>query len=144
MASNDRTRAEFLVTFLLRLAGAMICCSVFAIFISRDLMDQIAVRLTLAHLPHHRLFEYLTRTLSALYFAHGLVNLLVSLDVRRYRAFVALLGFSNLFFGAVFTWVDLRAPMPMFWTLAEGPPIFVFGLLLLALHRGIRPMIVQS
>ena len=66
-----------------------------------------------------------------MYFAHGVLVLTVSTDVTRYWPIVGVLGVFNVFLGSVFTWVDLVAPMPWFWTLAEGPPVVIAGVILI-------------
>lgn len=126
-----------IATWLLRLSGAIICLSFLAIFLPLEWMERIHQRLGLGAIPEQPIFEYLTRSLSAMYFAHGVMVLAVSTDVRRYWPFVGLFGGLNVVLGTTFLVTDILAPMPWYWTAAEGPPIMVFGVVLAWLwHSG--------
>jgi hypothetical protein len=46
----------------------------------------------------------------------------------KYRALVWYAAAMNIVFGMLMIAIDLHAGMPMFWTLAEGPPIIALGL----------------
>ena len=63
--------------------------------------------------------------------------LLVSGDPVRYRPIIRYLGFMNVLFGVALVLIDLNAGMPTLWTLAEGPPIIGFGVVVLYLSRRI-------
>ena len=117
--------------WLLRLTGLLISLSLLAIFLPKEWMAEIHSDLGLGELPPAPIVEYLARSLSAMYFAHGVLVLTVSTDVTRYWPIVGVIGVLNVFLGAVFTWVDLVAPMPWFWTLAEGPPVVIVGAILI-------------
>ena len=41
-------------------------------------------------------------------------------------------------FGVVITGVDAMARMPTYWTLLEGPPTILIGLLILLLNRRVQ------
>ena len=127
-------RAEFFLSWLLRISGFMLLCATFAIFLTTDFMAWSHEKLGLGDFPHAPLTQYLTRSASALYALHGSVLMFTSFRVREYHELVRLLGLLNLAFGAAMLGIDLQAPMPMFWTLQEGPGIFVSGLLMLWLR----------
>jgi len=55
----------------------------------------------------------------------------------RYRTIVRYLGFMNVVLGIMFVFIDLHAGMPALWTLMEGPPVAVFGLVILYLSRSL-------
>lgn len=119
--------------WMLRLIGAIICLSFFAIFLPSQWMNTIHEWVGLGQLPKAPIVEYLARTISAMYFAHGLVILFVSFDVRRYWMFVGLIGIINIMLGSTFLLTDLKAEMPWVWTISEGPPIILGGIILLIL-----------
>ena len=100
-------------------------------------MQAVHVWLGLGDMPQSTIVEYLARSLSAMYFAHGVVVLAISTDVRRYCPLVSMLGYLNMVLGAIFLGVDLVAQMPWFWTISEGPPIALMGLVLLLISRAI-------
>ena len=126
-------RAMVTAKWLLRLMGSLICLSFFAIFLPWSWMDGIHAWAGLGRLPQEPIVEYLARTISAMYCAHGLVVLFVSTNVQRYWPLVGLLGVVNLFLGTVILFTDLTASMPWLWTVIEGPSIVVGGVLLLIL-----------
>ena len=132
---NSEDKSYRLITWLLRIIAASICSSFFTIFLPLSWMNATHRFLGLGRTPTEPIFEYLTRSLSAMYFAHGFMVFLVSTDVRRYWPMVKWLGVMNLFLGAILFGTDCRAPMPLYWTCLEGPPIIVVGSLLLWLSR---------
>ena len=74
----------------------------------------------------------------------GGLSILASCDVRRYGPVITYLAWATMAFGAVMTGIDAMARMPKYWTLAEGPPTFVIGLLILLLVRRLRTEQVNS
>lgn len=126
-----------LLTLVLRLSGALLCLATFTIFLPRDAMAATNAWLGLAPLPDVPLTYYLARSGSAHYALRGVLYLLASTDLVRYRGLIRLLGWSNIAFGAVMIGVDVTAGMPRWWTLIEGPPIMLVGAIVLGLARRI-------
>lgn len=116
--------------WILRLVGLSICLAFFPIFFPLAWMQTIHGWLGLGQIPDEPIFEYLARSLSAMYFAHGCFVLMVSFNVIRYLPMVRLIAVLNMLLGAILLGVDLKSPMPSFWTLTEGPPIMLVGGLL--------------
>ncbi len=112
-----------------------ICLAFFPIFFPLAWMHSLHQTLGLGEAPREPIFEYLARSLSAMYFAHGILIFVVSTDVRRYWPFVLVLGCLNLFLGGIFWITDWMAPMPSAWMWMEGPPIACVGALLIYLHQ---------
>jgi hypothetical protein len=79
--------------------------------------------------------DYLARSISALYAIHGGLLLLVSGDVRRHARVVAYLAVTAIGFGLLMIGIDLHAGMPVRWTIGEGPPVLVLGIVILVLLR---------
>jgi hypothetical protein len=71
---------------------------------------------------------------SALYGFHGCLLLIIASDPVKYRALVWYAAAMNIVFGMLMIAIDLHAGMPMFWTLAEGPPIIALGLAVAVLN----------
>ena len=90
--------------------------------------------LGLGEFPRVPLVDYLTRSVAALYGFHGVLLLLVSTDPRKYRAIVSYVAIMNVIFGIIMIVVDVHAGMPLPWTLLEGPPIVLFGIVLFGLN----------
>ena len=65
----------------------------------------------------------------------SVLMLLVARNLRRLRPVAVYLGWMNVAFGVMVIAIDLHARMPWWWTVAEGPPILAFGLLVLWLLR---------
>jgi hypothetical protein len=89
----------------------------------------------MGELPTAPVVEYLARTLSALYAVHGAMVFAVSMDVDRYRPLIVLLAVLHTIGGVVFLGIDLSARMPWYWTLNEGPPVALGGVLMFLLAK---------
>jgi hypothetical protein len=128
---DGRTR---LIVLLLRLAGCVTAAAFLAMFLPVEWMASTHRWLGLGEFPRAPLVDYLTRSVAALYGFHGVLLLLVSTDPRKYRAFVSYVAIMNVIFGIIMIVVDVHAGMPLPWTLLEGPPIVLFGIVLLGLN----------
>lgn len=120
---------------VLRVAGAITVTAFLAMLLPADWMAAIHRRLGLGEFPRVPIVDYLTRSIAALYGFHGVLVLLVSRKPAQYRSIVRYIGWMNVFGGIILVLIDLHARMPVFWTLAEGPPVVAFGLLVLYLSR---------
>lgn len=121
------TSMSVLAKWLLRLSGSATCLACLAIFLPNEWMGSIHYRLGLGELPSGRIVEYMARTLSAMYFAHGLMVLAISTQLPQCWSLVGIVGMVNVMLGTVFLVVDLKCAMPWYWTLGEGPPIATLG-----------------
>ena len=129
---------ERLLVWLLRLFGASTLTALGAVFMPHDWMNLIHQRLGMGELPHLPIVGYLTRSISALYALHGALLLFVSLDVQRYLPLVRFLGAASAVMGALLLGLDLAVGMPVFWTVAEGPPVVALGIVILVLARRVK------
>jgi hypothetical protein len=123
------------LTWLLRFGGLLLCSATFAVFMPRESMIATNAALGLDPLPALPLTFYLARSTSILYALHGVVLLLASSDLVRYRPLISLLGSSNLVFGTIMLGIDITSNMPWWWTMAEGPLIIAAGVALIVLVR---------
>ena len=120
---------------LLRLGGVVTGSAVVAVFLPGETMAAIHRGLGMGELPAVPITDYMSRSLSAMYALHGVVLLALATDVRRHLAVIAWVGWATAALGVLLTGVDLGAPMPLWWTLAEGPWVIAAGLLLVWLSR---------
>ncbi|MEM8733491.1 MAG: hypothetical protein AAGG44_04685 [Planctomycetota bacterium] len=117
--------------------GCSICFALIPIFFPLGWMQGLHAAAGLGDAPTQPIFEYLARSTSAMYFAHGCVVLLASTDVRRFFPLIQLIAVLNIFAGAVMLGTDFSASMPRLWTWIEGPPIIAGGFILLWISRGL-------
>lgn len=124
---------ERILVLLLRAIAAVGTLAVVPVFMPHAWMDACHRWLGLGTLPELPVIVYLTRSLSAMYVFHAGLLWLASCDLRRYASIIAYLGAAFVAFGAVSVWIDLRADLPWFWVLGEGPVVALLGLAMLAL-----------
>ena len=133
----DSTVHRRILIVLLRLAGGFTLTAFLAILLPVDWMAATHRWLGLGEFPRIPVVDYLARSVAALYGFHGVLLLLVARNPAHYRSIVQYLGVMNLLFGIIVVFIDLHAGMPAFWTMAEGPPVAVFGILVLYLSRSL-------
>jgi hypothetical protein len=130
------TTADRLLEWLLRLSGGLELLAVPFIVFPLSGMNFIHDRyLGLGPLPPGPIVEYLARTLSTVYAIHGAVLVGLSLNVKRYRPLIVVVGLIHALAGITFLGIDVSSGMPWFWTASEGPPVAVGGLLITWLAR---------
>jgi hypothetical protein len=119
--------AEKVLVSLLRLGGSVMLLAWLAALLPTAWMAACHRWLGLGPFPAAPLTEYLTRSISLLYGMHGGLLLVLSADVRRYLPVVRYLAYTTVLFGLIMLAVDLRAGVPGWWTLVEGPPLVAVG-----------------
>jgi hypothetical protein len=134
---TQQTRAKLLV-YLLRIAGIILCLAVFAIFLPPAWMAAGHRLLGLGEFPDAPIVDYLARSVSILYAVHGGALLLLSTDIRRFAPLIRYFAIMDLVFGTLMIGIDLFAGLPLFWTLQEGPPVMLKGVLTLYLLNGLE------
>jgi uncharacterized membrane protein len=82
--------------------------------------------------------RYLTRSLSALYGAYGILHLYLARDVVRYLDLIVVIGRLAVLAGVIVTVVDFGAGMPPYWSWSEGPPTVLAGFVIVWLARRAR------
>jgi hypothetical protein len=131
---SDETRIRALVV-LLRLAGCITATAFLAILLPVDWMASTHSWLGLGEFPRVPIVDYLARSVAALYGFHGVLLLLISGDPVRYRTIVAYTAVMNILFGVIMLAIDVHAGLPGLWTLFEGPPIVMLGIVIAFLNR---------
>ena len=125
---------------LMLMVGVSMLLAFPAVLMPSDWMASSSRWLGLGEWPSGPLTEFLARRTSLLYGFLGTLFVLVTRDLRRNVQITHYLGVMFLIFGVVHLTVDFHVGMPLYWTLSEGPPAFVVGLLMLWLNRDVaRP-----
>ena len=119
--------SERCLVYMLRLGGVLLGSALFAVFLPEATMATIHRQLGLGDYPAAPLTSYLARSASALYAFHGGLLLVLSIDVRRFRPVLRFVAWATLGLGVALIAIDLLAPMPLWWTLAEGPWVVLIG-----------------
>jgi hypothetical protein len=122
---------------LLRLGGVVTVTAFAAMWLPVEWMASTHERLGLGEFPRTAVVAYLARSIAALYGFHGVLLLIVATDPSRFRRIVWYVAGMNVTFGVMMVAVDVEAGMPSWWTIAEGPPIVVFGILIGLLNRSL-------
>jgi hypothetical protein len=133
MTTNDRHRREKTAAWLLRLDALSHLMAAVIVFLPDGIIVLAHNRLGLGIFPDAPIAWYLARGLSAYYAMHGALMLFISLDVVGYLDLVRIAMWLFAIYGILMLFVDLRAPMPKFWTIAEPAFILVFSAVVLAL-----------
>ncbi len=135
MTQQRMSRAEWWLVFVLRTSASVLLLATVAVFLPFRTMAEINDALTLAPVDDTPLFNYLTRSVSALYVLMGVLILYLSFDVRRHAPVVKFVGWANLLLGMFLLALDLSIGLPWFWVVSEGPPVMALGLVILWLYR---------
>lgn len=130
--------ARRVLAWLLYVFGGMMTLAFFAVVMPTSTMASIADWLGVGPLNRSPLTEYLTRSLSALYGAYGILHLYLARDVVRYLDLIVVIGWLAVLAGAILTVVDFAVGMPMFWSWSEGPPTVLAGFAIIWLARRAR------
>lgn len=131
------SRAERWLVWALRFAGAVLLLAFIAVPLPVAWMAATHRWIGLGEFPASPLVDYLTRSISLLYGIKGGLYLLLSTDVRRYRAVIIYSACAGIFFGLSMIVIDTAAGMPWTWTVGEGPVVMVAGGTILMLVRGV-------
>jgi hypothetical protein len=123
------------IVVLLRIGACLTMAAFPMMFLPTGSMAAVHEWLGLGPFPRSTIVEYLTRSISELYGFHGVLLLIISTDVPRYRPLVTYVAVMNIVFGVMLLFIDLRAALPVWWTLFEGPPLVVIGAALASLNR---------
>ena len=124
-----------LLVILLRVIGASGLLALAAVVMPMSSMASVHAWLGLGQMPIGPIVEYLARSVAVFYALFGAVLLLLAHDIERYRPAVQWVGILVAVVGVLLGLIDLSAGMPVWWTVAEGPPTLGMGLLLFYLAR---------
>jgi hypothetical protein len=127
-----------MLRWFLRIGGVVTGLAIVPVFMPRAWMDLCHQHLGLGPLPEGPIVEYLARSTSLFYALLGVVLWVLSLDVERHSRAIAAVGAGILACGPVLLVIDLRAGMPVWWTVMEGPWVVVIGAVMLLLRAKAR------
>jgi len=126
------TRPELALKWVLRINGAVTMMALLAIFMPLEWMNQTHQKLGMGPLPRAGIFEYLARTVSALYAIHGGLCFVLSTNVRRYGPIITYVAAAEMTFAALLVWIDIQARLPATWIATEAPlVVLVSGTILI-------------
>jgi hypothetical protein len=135
MFSVSRQR---LLSWLLRLTGAIEVLAFIAVVMPRSWMEVSHVWLGLGEMPEGPLIMFMIRQASYAYGVHGVSLWVLASDVHRFRPLVTLNGVSFLLAAPVIFLIDYTSGVPLWWTAVDTLGCAFFGAALLWLGRGSR------
>jgi len=127
-----------LLKILLRLGGSIMGLAILAVFMPSSWMQEISVGLGFEALPNSPLSQYLTRSLSLMYFVHGVLLLVAAQDTVRMAPMITAIATLNLVLAVGLGGIDLWAGMPIYWTIGEVLVPAISGLLILFIQSRAR------
>ena len=130
-------RNETILIWILRIGGALTVLAFPTVLLPATWMAAVHEWLGLGVFPDQPITGYMARSLSVLYGLHGVLLLVISTDVRRYRTLVCWLAWLMVALGPAMLLIDLHSGMPSLWTWSEGPPVMVTGIVMLYLRRSV-------
>ncbi len=132
--TTNKTNHRVLI-ILLRVGGVVACTAIIASVMPTTWIVATHRWLGLGDFPDAPITQYLARSLSAFYAIFGGLVIVVSTDVQRYAPIILFFAYVTIGFGVLITGIDLAVCMPTYWTLFEGPPTFILGVVILVLAR---------
>ena len=123
---------------LLRVVGVLSCTAIIASVMPTTWIAATHRWLGLGEFPDAPIIQYLARSIAALYAIFGGLAILISTDVQRYAPIIRFFACVTLAFGVLITGIDSIAGMPTYWTLFEGPPTVVLGVVILLLANRVE------
>ena len=134
-------RYEKILVLLLRLDGIIMLAALLPSMMPLAWMKEVHRCLGMGELLDGPIIGYLTRSLSLMYAIHGAVLFFVSWDVRRFLPVVKFVAVLTILFGLWLIALDVVVGMPQFWTVCEGPSLFLLYCVVLWLtgHVQVEP-----
>ena len=128
-------QAERALVVLLRCGAVMTGAAFLTLPIPVESMAGVHRWLGLGELPRAPIVEYLARSVSAFYGFHGVLLFMLSTDVERYARLIGMIAVTTVLFGLILLAIDIHVGLPAYWTVGEGPPVVVIGMVLRFLNR---------
>jgi hypothetical protein len=127
---------EKLLIIILRIFAGVTLTAIIPVCMPFAWMDVIHRALGLGPLPDVPITSYLARSLSGFYAMHGALLMYLSFDLKRNLHVIRLFIILGALFGFALLIIDLTAPLPLLWTLGEGPFVIALcAVLLYLIHR---------
>ena len=131
-------RKRTALIWLLRIMGAMAATALLAMLLPVEWMATTHAWLGLGEFPRDGIVSYLARSLSMFYGLIGLLILLLSTDVERFRPIIRYAGWGSIVAGVCLLGIGLEAELPRWWSWHEGPSSTAFGIAVLWLLKGVE------
>ena len=128
-------RTRQLLEILLRLMAAVHVLALVGVVLPVAMMNAAHGWLGLGTFPDAPIAWYLARSVSALYAIYGGLLWLCATDVFRYSGIIRYFCYTGFAFAGFITVLDIRADLPWFWLLAEGPGLVCICIVFLVLLR---------
>ena len=125
--------AQIILRWILILSGLFLMLAFVAVLLPVDWMARAHQWLSLGEFPDVPITVYLARSTSLLYGVHGVLMFYTGITIDRHWRLVWLFGWLHVVIGITILLIDITAPMPLYWTLLEGGPVAVLGILILVL-----------
>jgi hypothetical protein len=126
------------LVLLLRVDGVFMASALIAALMPFAWMGVGHEWLGMGELERSPVVEYLARSASLLYCLVGLMQIYMTVDIRRYYPIVRFMMIARIGVGAVMLWIDLVSSMPTMWTAGEGPMWIVLSVVALWLGKKAR------
>jgi len=124
-----------LLAWGLRLIGLLEMLAFIAVVMPRSWMEVSHVWLGLGQMAESSVLMFMIRQASYNYGMHGVFLWIIASDLKRFRPFVLLNGWSFLLAGPIFFFIDYSSGMPWWWSAMDGPSLAFMGAAMLWLSR---------
>lgn len=123
--NTNPQRFRTIAAWLLRFDAIAHILAAVVVFLPNNTIVSFHELLLPGTFPDSPVAWYLARGLPAYYAMHGALVLYVSFDVERYTPLIRVAMRLFAAYGLLMLIVDVRAPMPKLWTIAE--PVFILS-----------------
>lgn len=131
-------KRQLLLSWLLRLAGAIEVLAFVSVAMPRSWMEASHAWLGLGEMPGGPIIMFMIRQASYTYGMHGISLWILASDLDRFRPIVMLNGISFLLAAPVFFVIDHTSGLPLWWTIADASACAFFGAAILWLNRRVE------
>lgn len=130
---------QWLLKWLLIISGFFLMTAFLAALLPVSWMAESHRWLGLGDFPNFPITAYLARSTSLLYGVHGTMMLFTGYTLQHHWRLVPLFAWLHISLGIMMFFVDVTAPMPLYWIVMEGPPVAGLGCLMLWLAKTAGP-----
>ena len=116
-----------ILKWILVVSGMFLMLAFAAMLLPVEWMASAHQWLGLGEFPDRPITNYLARSPSLMYGLHGTLMFYTGLTIEKHWRFAPLFGWLHVLTGTSVFFFDWFAPMPMYWTLMEGPPVAALG-----------------
>ena len=129
------TREQWILKWILLLSGLFLMTAFAATLLPVSWMEATHEWLGLDQFPNRPITVYLARSTALLYGVHGLLMFYTATTIDNHWRFVRVFGWLHIIMGTAMLLIDITSSMPWYWIAAEGPPVAILGVVILALQK---------